>query len=162
MNCFENVTVPNCVWFEGGERRNIFASMAAGFLFFTGWWFIIDSASKYPSDLPSAAHVCGVMATISLIMINSVSNAQVRGETYTGGCMGPRGARLWLFMGFVVGFASLIAACWILFANYVNTGKPGSDATKNTWAGVSLFLQNAFIFAGSLVFKFGRAEDLWG
>lgn len=51
-----------------------------------------------------------------------VFKLQVRGETYTGGCMGPRGARLWLFLGFVVGFASLIAACWILFANYVNAG----------------------------------------
>ncbi|XP_047986711.1 transmembrane protein 50A-like [Leguminivora glycinivorella] len=157
MNCFENVTMPNFVWFEGGVRRNIFASMAAGFLFFTGWWFIIDSASKYPNELPSAAYACGVTATLSLIMVNSVSNAQVRGETYTGGCMGPRGAKLWLFIGFVVGFASLIAASLTLLAKYVKT-----DVTKHTWVGVSLLLQNAFIFAGSLALKFGRAEDLWG
>ncbi|XP_053613205.1 transmembrane protein 50A [Plodia interpunctella] len=156
MNCCENLSMPNCVWFEGGEKRNIIASIVAGLLFFAGWWFIIDAASVYKADLPNAVHVCGVMATLSLIMVNSVSNAQVRGETYTGGCMGPRGARLWLFLGFVVGFASLIASCWILFADYVN-----AKSTKNTWAGVSLFLQNAFIFAGSLVYKFGRTEDLW-
>ncbi|KAL4705351.1 hypothetical protein ACJJTC_006837, partial [Scirpophaga incertulas] len=43
--------------------------------FFTGWWFIIDAEVKYDNSI-KAAHVCGVMATISLIMINSVSNAQ--------------------------------------------------------------------------------------
>ncbi|XP_063538118.1 transmembrane protein 50A-like isoform X2 [Cydia strobilella] len=132
MNCFENVTMPNFVWFR--ERRNIFASMAAGFLYFTGWWFIIDSASKYPNEQPSAAYACGVMATISLIMVNSVSNGQVRGETYTGGCMGPRSAKLFLFIGFVVGFALLIAACLTLLAKYVKT-----DVTKHTWVGVNAF-----------------------
>lgn len=45
--------------------------------FFTGWWFIIDAASVYPGNLPNAAHVCGVMATLSLVMVNSVTNAQV-------------------------------------------------------------------------------------
>lgn len=29
------------------------------------------------------------------------------------------------------------------------------------WPGVALFLQNALIFLGSLIFKFGRSEDLW-
>lgn len=156
MNCLDNVTIPTCVWFESDEKRNAIASMIAGLLFFAGWWFIIDAASVYPGELPNAAHVCGVFATVSLVMVNSVSNAQVRGETYTGACLGSRGARLWLFLGFVLGFASLIASCWILFANYVNTG------SKHTWSGVSLFLQNALIFAGSLVFKFGRTEDTWG
>lgn len=55
-----------------------------------------------------------------LLHKNGFEMFQVRGETYTGGCMGPRGARLWLFFGFVIGFGSLIASCWILFANYVN------------------------------------------
>jgi hypothetical protein len=51
--------------------------------------------------------------------INLVSNGQLRGDAFTEGCMGPRGARLWLFIGFVLGFASVIAAGWILFAGYV-------------------------------------------
>lgn len=57
--------------------------------------------------------------------------------------MGPRGARLWLFLGFVVGFASLIAACWILFANYVNAGWyiSGLDMSK-----CSLMLDMASLF----------------
>lgn len=51
--------------------------------------------------------------------INVVSNSQIRGEAYSGGWFGPRGARSWLFMGFVLGFAALIAACWIFFADFV-------------------------------------------
>lgn len=51
--------------------------------------------------------------------INSVSNAQIRGDAYSGGCFGSRGARFWLFGGFVMGFGAVIASCWILFADYV-------------------------------------------
>lgn len=29
------------------------------------------------------------------------------------------------------------------------------------WPGVGLFLQNAFIFIASLIYKFGRSEDVW-
>lgn len=54
----------------------------------------------------------------TICRINSVSNAQVRGDSFSGGCMGPRGAKAWLFVGFVLGFAALFASCWILFANF--------------------------------------------
>lgn len=54
--------------------------------------------------------------------VNSVTNAQIRGDAYNGGCLGARGARGWLFVGFVMGFAAVIAACWILFADFVTAG----------------------------------------
>lgn len=47
----------------------------------------------------------------------------MRGDAYDGGCLGVRGARGWLFIGFVLGFAAVIASCWIFFADFVNTGK---------------------------------------
>ncbi|KAF5283300.1 hypothetical protein FQR65_LT13979 [Abscondita terminalis] len=156
-NLCENFNIPPCVWFEGDNKRNAIASMASGFLFFLGWWVIIDAASVYPGTVEAGYHMCGVIGTISLIMVNSVSNAQIRGEAYEGGCLGPRGSRIWLFLGFVLGFASVIASCWILFANFV-----GTTETISHWPGVGLFLQNALIFISSLIFKFGRSEDLWG
>ncbi|XP_059479939.1 transmembrane protein 50A isoform X2 [Neocloeon triangulifer] len=156
--CFENINFPACEWFEGGDRKNAFASIASGILFFTGWWIIIDIAAAYPDSnvFNHAYHTCGVVGTISLFMINVVSNAQVRGDAYTNGCMGPRGARVWLFIGFVLGFVSVFAACWILFADFI------PDDKKSTYPGVGLFLQNIFIFIASLLFKFGRSEDMWG
>lgn len=56
--------------------------------------------------------------------INSVSNGQIRGESYTDGCLGQTAARVWLFIGFLMGFGSLIAASWILFGFYV-VNNPG-------------------------------------
>ncbi|RWS27080.1 transmembrane protein 50A-like protein [Leptotrombidium deliense] len=153
--CLDNIQIERPEWLDLGEKRNAVASIISGTLFFTGWWVIIDVAAHYPSsdEFDHAYHVCGVFATISLI--NAVSNGQVRGESYTNGFFGQRAARIWLFIGFVLGFGSIIAAIWILFAAYVIPER------KLIYPGIGLFLQNILIFAGSLIFKFGRTEDLW-
>ncbi|XP_076604472.1 transmembrane protein 50A [Chaetodon auriga] len=142
---------------DWGERRNTIASIAAGVLFFTGWWIIIDAAVKYPDEgqFHHAYHTCGVIATLAFLMINAVSNGQVRGDSYSEGCMGQTGARVWLFLGFMLAFGSLIASMWILFGGFVVPQK------KVVYPGIAIFFQNAFIFFGGLVFKFGRTEDLW-
>ena len=91
--------------------------------FFTGWWIILDIAALDPSNFNKSYYICGVFGTIALFMINVISNGQLRGDAFTDGCLGPRGSRMWLFIGFVMGFASLIAAGWILFASFVIPGK---------------------------------------
>ncbi|XP_023234578.1 transmembrane protein 50A-like [Centruroides sculpturatus] len=156
--CFDNININRPEWLDFSEKRNAIASIIAGAMFFSGWWIILDTAACYPDtkDFDHAYHVCGVTGTIALFMINAVSNGQVRGDAYTTGCLGQRGARVWLLIGFVFGFCSLIASCWILFGSYVFADVP------NQWPGVAVFLQNALIFFGTLVFKFGRTEDLWG
>ena len=55
--------------------------------------------------------------------VNAISNGQLRGESYTEGCLGVRSARVWFFFGFLLGFGSLIGASWILFGEYVTNGK---------------------------------------
>jgi len=154
--CFDNIQFNRPEWLDFSEKRNSIASIVAGCLFFIGWWIIIYVAARYPDskDFNHAYHVCGVIGTISLFMINAVSNAQAGGDAYTTGCMGQRGARMWLFLGFVLGFGALIASCWILFAEYVITMKTPQGP------GVAVFLQNIFIFLGALVFKFGRVEEI--
>ncbi|KAK9872535.1 hypothetical protein WA026_018000 [Henosepilachna vigintioctopunctata] len=112
-DCFENFNIPPCVWFEN-DRRNACAAMVAGFLFFVGWWIVIDATWVYSGSIIFGYQLCGVIGTISLIMVNSVTNAQFRGDAYEGGCLGSRGAKLWLFLGFVMGFAAVFASCWIL------------------------------------------------
>nr|XP_048681961.1 transmembrane protein 50A isoform X1 [Caretta caretta] len=115
----ETMRCSECV--DWGEKRNTIASVAAGVLFFTGWWIIIDAAVKYPQmeDFNHSYHACGVIATIAFLMINAVSNGQVRGDSYSEGCLGQTGARIWLFIGFMMAFGSLIASMWILFGGYV-------------------------------------------
>ncbi|CAM1314664.1 TMEM50A (predicted) [Pycnogonum litorale] len=156
--CLDNCHINMPEWLDMNEKRNSVASVLAGALFASGWWFIIDVAARYPSqdDFFHAYHTVGVMATLALFMINAISNGQVRGDSYTNGCIGQRGARAWLFLGFLLGFMSVIGSCWILFGVYVIPNKVPQ------WPGIAIFLQNAFIFFGALVFKFGRTEELWG
>ncbi|XP_011833288.1 PREDICTED: transmembrane protein 50A isoform X2 [Mandrillus leucophaeus] len=115
----EGLRCSECI--DWGEKRNTIASIAAGVLFFTGWWIIIDAAVIYPTmkDFNHSYHACGVIATIAFLMINAVSNGQVRGDSYSEGCLGQTGARIWLFIGFMLAFGSLIASMWILFGGYV-------------------------------------------
>ncbi|KAK4304429.1 hypothetical protein Pmani_023620 [Petrolisthes manimaculis] len=146
-------------WGEAGERRNFLASIAAGALFSVGWWCVIDAAARYPDhkDFNHAYHVCGVVATFAMLMVNTVSSGQVRGDLYTDGCIGPYGARIWLFLGLMLSFGSLIGACWILFGAYVIN----VSVDTHTWPGVAIFLQNLLIFFSSIVYKIGRTEESW-
>lgn len=149
--CFDNIHFPDMEAFV--ERRNLISSLSAGTLFFFGWWIMIDNEAT--ADFEPAFHTPGVIASVAVFMINAVSNAQVRGETYGTSCIGQTGARVWLIMGFLLLFGSLIAASWILFGAYVVPAK------SDPWPGVAVFLQNAFIFFSGIVFKFGRTEEHW-
>lgn len=152
----DNVRWPEWECIDWSERRNAVASVVAGILFSAGWWVMIDAAVVYakPEQLNPAFHTCGVFSTLAFFMINAVSNAQVRGDSYESGCLGRTGARVWLFIGFMLMFGSLIASMWILFGAYV---------TQNTdvYPGLAVFFQNALIFLSTLIYKFGRTEELW-
>ena len=94
------------------EKRNKIASIIAGFMFFSGWWFALDASASYHQDTRDIFHLCGVSATISMFMVNAVSNSLLRGEGFSDGCLGPIGARIWFFFGFMMGFGSLIGNCF--------------------------------------------------
>jgi len=149
-------------WLEVGNRRNIGASIISGLLFFGGWWFAIDASATYYEDTRDVFHLCGVFATISMFMVNAVSNSLLRGEGFTDGCLGPVGARIWFFFGFMMGFGSLLGSAYILFGEYVHDDEAKTFNPKYTYPGVAFFLQNLFIFFASITYKFGRSEDMWG
>ena len=90
------------------EKRNKVASVLAGFLFFSGWWFALDASISHHADTRDVFHLCGVFSTISMFMVNAVSNSLLRGESFTEGCLGSVGARVWFFIGFMMGFVSFI------------------------------------------------------
>lgn len=41
----------------------------------------------------------------------------------SGGCLEARGARIWIFVGFVLGFAAIIAAVWRMIAYFSEEGR---------------------------------------
>jgi hypothetical protein len=49
--------------------------------------------------------LCGVFSALSMMMVNSVSNDQIRGEASTGGlCDSGIAAKFWFFFGCLMGF----------------------------------------------------------
>jgi len=153
-----------------GERKNLVVSVAAGVLFWSGWWFAIDAAAVYTDtdkagykrDIIDVFHICGVFATISMFMVNAISNGQIRGDSYTTGCMGVGGARLWLFVGFLMGFGALFGAFYILIGEYLVGHEGQSFAPQHNYPGVAIFMQNILIFGSSMLYKFGRQEEgMW-
>ncbi|EFO19052.1 hypothetical protein LOAG_09441 [Loa loa] len=141
------------------SKRNAVASCISSAMFFFGWWLLIDTAAVYTpvgqwNNVYIIVTVCG---TIAMFMVNAVSNSQVRGESMNESILGTKGSRLWLMFGFVLSFASLVAALWIMFADYVLV-----TGDHPIWPGVALFLHNFLIFISSLIYKFGRTEELWG
>lgn len=64
--------------------------------------------------------------------------------------MGESGAKIWLFLGFVLGFAAVIASVWVMVVDLKD---------KIAIGGIQFLLQNIFILAASLLYKFGRRDN---
>lgn len=139
-------------WFTGDAARNKNASILSGLLFFAGWWFLIDAMSVDPHQITTGQVFVGIFGTISFFMVNAVKNSHINENSDESGA---RIAKIWLLIGFIMGFASVMAAVWIMIEDYIN------NKDKNNWPGVALLLQNVLILVGSLVYKFGRNEEDW-
>lgn len=117
------------------------------------WWIVIGiAATAHPNETPDFAYyICGILGTLSLIMVNTVSNEMLNGAGYEGGVCGSSGIKIWLFTGFVLGFASVIASVWLMISEFTVSSK--------TTQGVGIVLQNFFILFASLIYKFGRSDE---
>jgi len=170
---------------EVSESRNKICAMFAGGLFATGWWcalgtthtscscastsisykmledelhdVIIDASVTDADNTKDIFHLCGVFSFLSMLMVNTVSNGQLRGEAYTDGLLGGVAAKIWFFFGFMMGFGAFLGSLVIFFMEYLNT-----DQFTSAVPGMQFVLQNLFILSSSLLYRFGRTEDLWG
>jgi len=143
-----------CMWFDVNiiSRRNLMSAVVSSILFFGAWWIIIGiAATADKSSAPSFSYyICGILGTLSLIMVNTVSNEMLNGTGYEGGICSTHGVKIWLFAGFVLGFASVIASVWLLISEFTDQLKV---------QGVGIVLQNVFILFASLIYKFGRNDE---
>lgn len=158
--CLDNVQCSECSpccdpcteWIS--ENRNSLASIISGFLFAVGWWVAIDAGVLDAHKYNNAYWACGVFGSLGLVMVNAVSNSQLRGDAYVPGALGTGGTRVWMVFGFLCTFGAMIGASWILFGEYVYM------KTENPfYPGIAFFMQNLFIFISTILFKFGRVED---
>uniref|UniRef100_A0A182PUU3 Transmembrane protein 50A n=1 Tax=Anopheles epiroticus TaxID=199890 RepID=A0A182PUU3_9DIPT len=143
-------------WIVSLSRRTILATVVAALLFFSGWWIIIDTASVYETSFNFSYYICGILATISFIMVNAVSNEMLHGTgaLYTGGIIGGGGIKVFLFIGFVLGFTSIIAAVWIMIAEFAV-----NETRTDKYPGYALLMHNVFIFLATLIYKFGAQTE---
>ncbi|KAH8286937.1 hypothetical protein KR018_010721 [Drosophila ironensis] len=163
-------------YFREEPGRNRACSIIAGLLFFAGWWVLIDAMSIDGKHQITTGHVfIGIFGTISFCMVNVVKGEHISDENSSES--GARIAKIWLLVGFIMGFASIIAAVWVMIDDFINNGETLRWAgpllkdhfnhslrladKKDGWFGVSLLLQNVFILFASLVYKFGRNEEDW-
>ncbi|XP_039484947.1 transmembrane protein 50A isoform X1 [Drosophila santomea] len=163
-------------YFTGEASRNRNTSIIAGLLFFAGWWVLIDAMSIDLKHQITTGHVfIGIFGTISFCMVNAVKGEHVRNSNHlslgltsdslllfcaqiseeNSSESGARIAKIWLLVGFLMGFASIIAAIWVMIDDFINNEK------KEGWFGVALLMQNVFILFASLIYKFGRNEEEW-
>jgi len=147
-----------CPDLDLSESRNKICSLVAGGLFSVAWWLAIDASVTDPDNTKDLFHLCGVFSFLSMLMVNMVSNGQLRGESYTDGMLGIVAAKIWFFFGFLMGFGALMGSLVIFFGEYLSTDSKFTSVIP----GVQFVLQNVGILASSLVYRFGRSEDMWG
>ncbi|XP_053676336.1 transmembrane protein 50B [Anopheles nili] len=142
-------------WLENMPQRTIVATIIASLLFFTGWWVIIDTASVYEHSFNFSYYICGILATISFFMVNAISNEMLHSSNaWTGGVLGASGIKVFLFAGFVLGFTSIIAAIWIMIAEFAV-----NESRTDKYPGYALLIHNIFIFFSTLIYKFGPQNE---
>lgn len=66
--------------------------------------YSVDASVTDADNTKDIYHLCGVFSFISMLMVNTVSNGQLRGEAYTDGLLGGAAAKIWFFFGFMMGF----------------------------------------------------------
>ncbi|CAD7080795.1 unnamed protein product [Hermetia illucens] len=148
MSALDNVRE----WFSQENSRNKISAIVAGLLFFAGWWFLIDTLACYPGALNAGQIIVGVVGTISFFMVNTVKNSHLSEDNF-----GSRThlAKIWLLIGFMLGFSAIIASVWIMVADFTSKDK------VETWPGVAILLQNVLILISNLIYRFGRSEEEW-
>lgn len=147
--------MPLLAYFSNLDRAKVNSLVAAvcGCFFAMGWWCMIDVTSTY-DDVVAENKIYflpGVFGTISMFLINIVPTAVIKESYYYGNgrnC-GPCLAVLFLFVGLMVGFGSMIGATYILVNDFLLRPK------MHQWPGAGIFLQNLFIFSANMLFKFG-------
>eukprot|EP01135_Chromosphaera_perkinsii_P007938 Nk52_evm10s1073 gene=Nk52_evmTU10s1073 len=133
------------------EYRTMIASYSAGICFTVGWWLFIDAIVV--GNVSWLFIIPCIVSTVGLFMINAISTAQMDAD-YSEGPITGWVARVWLMIGFIMGFAGLISSGWIMFQCFIyNSGE------THKGFGVSLFMANLSLLVSSLIFKFGRMES---
>lgn len=130
-------------WREHGRR---WGPSFAGAFFGAGWWFFVDSVAVSSSHIPFSQYLPGIIATLALIMINSVRRDELLSyDTYDEGmyCR----SRIWLLMAYALSLGAIAGSVLVMLHR-------GGE--------VSSILQVACILGAALVLFTSRSEGEGG
>lgn len=136
-------------------------SMGAGFIFGVAWLVFVDGIvmneiSDTKMVLKNNAgliYLPGIMATISLFMVNTVLPEDLN-DDQVGGKL-----KVWLFLSIMIGMTAIIVAVWVLADIYIQKHPHNTNV-----AAIGALVQTVLIFISALVFwvaKGLRSDSDW-
>ncbi|GAX76275.1 hypothetical protein CEUSTIGMA_g3719.t1 [Chlamydomonas eustigma] len=137
-------------WWNENARR--WGPIVSGVLFGAGWWFWADAIALSPHRVPFDQYLPGIIATLALVMINLIRKDELADIDPFDDASYCR-ARVWLFLSYVVSFASLVAAVWVMIQHY-SSNPDFTPAEK--WPGAAGIFQVSFILGSALLFFISR------
>lgn len=130
-------------WREHGKR---WGPSFAGALFGAGWWFWVDAVAVSTQHIPFSQYLPGLIATLALIMINSVRRDELLSyDPYDEGTFCR--SRFWLLMAYGISLSAICGSVLVMLHK-------GGD--------VSAILQVACILGAALVLFTSRSEGEGG
>lgn len=117
---------------------------------------MIDLDCVYPDIMEHKLvyHLPLIFATISFVIVNTVPYGRSFDPfSFENKLCNPGMWLLYLFIGLMLAFCSLIGASYILVNDFILPPR------RYRWPGCAIFLQTVFIFVANMIMKFGIKQD---
>ena len=137
------------------KQAKSYGPILSGALFGAGWWFWVDAVVCNAHKVPFDQYIPGIVATLALIMINCIRREELLAEYDAFDDGGFCRSRFWLFLSYVVSFASVVGAVWVLLQHYALNPEQAGDV----WPGVAGVFQVACILGSGLMFFVSRTPS---
>ncbi|PKU74709.1 hypothetical protein MA16_Dca004900 [Dendrobium catenatum] len=111
----------------------------SGAVFAAGWWFWVDAVVCSAVKVSFLHYLPGIFASLSAVMFNSVRKEDISYDYYSPYGDSEWRLKLWLFVAYVVSFASLAAGVGLLVQDAL------TDKGPSAWTGVAGVLQCVFV-----------------
>ncbi|GJP51774.1 hypothetical protein CLOM_g10916 [Closterium sp. NIES-68] len=133
------------------EHWRRFGPLAAGALFGAAWWIWVDAVVCNSTTVPFLHYVPGIFAALAAMMFNAVHRDELLDYSPYDDGAGCR-SRTWLFLAYVIAFASLAGAAGLLI-------KDASPPSTSSWPGAAGVFQCAFIIGSGLLYWLSRSSE---
>uniref|UniRef100_A0A7R9VEK8 Transmembrane protein 50A n=1 Tax=Chlamydomonas euryale TaxID=1486919 RepID=A0A7R9VEK8_9CHLO len=150
-------------WETTHEAMQPYSAFAGGAIFGAGWWIFGDALVYHAAVLGLPFSVAwlvpGVLATLAIVVMNSVSHEDVSGEGYGDDSTTCR-SRVVLMLSYFLSMGAVAAAVALLVAEKHKSGDAGPDATPaDMWMGASSVISVCLICASGLVTWLFHSSD---